>query len=110
MAFKTIEQQILEEVIDRALANEWSICVNDGEEETVTRSRDRAQILEACQSTDADVLTFYRANLDKPDGTERIGWVWLIYGNGRDLISDYTANDDMDAFVESITEDIKKAF
>jgi hypothetical protein len=108
MGFKSVERQILEEVVDRALAKGWCIDVNDGEETTVTKSKDRAQILEACQSTDADTLTFHEAKLGQ--GWVRVGWVWLIYGNGDALISDYSASDAMDAFIGPISEEIEAAF
>lgn len=70
-------------VLDRG----YSVSVNDGMEWVLKRSRDRAAILDALGSTDADTLRI-RDN----DG-ESFGSFWLVYGNGPgELISDHTSN------------------
>jgi len=78
----SIEKRISQLLVD-TLLKENLISVNDGEETTVEKSQDRKQILDALETTEADTLFVYR-----PNG-KRIGHFWLIWGNGRDLISDY---------------------
>ena len=78
----SIEKRISELLVD-TLLKENLISVNEGEETTVEKSQDRKQILDALETTEADTLFVYR-----PNG-KRIGHFWLIWGNGRDLISDY---------------------
>jgi hypothetical protein len=78
----TTENNIVEALIVRRLVTALldaglEITVNDGEEDCYT-GRDPAKIFEAMMSTDEDVLITTR------------GSVWLIYGNGFDLISDYS--------------------
>ncbi len=77
------ETLIAMQCVTTALDMGHSVSVNDGEEFTVEKSRDKKAIKAALQTTDEDYLHFYRA-----DGT-RIGWVFLVYGNeGWDVMSD----------------------
>ena len=87
------ERQILEKLVDDALAVGCTVSVYDGEDWPLKRSQDRAAILEATRSTDADVLAFYGV-----DG-EKIGNVWLIYGNDYDLISDCSEGEALQALL-----------
>lgn len=86
-----IEWVIANRVIDDLLAAGFLITVCDGEEgvgdDVLTESTDKAAILEAMASTDEDFL-----HVTKSSEADLIGWVRLIYGNGIDLISDYTTN------------------
>jgi predicted DNA-binding protein len=77
-----IERQILEKLVDDALAVGCLVSVHDGEDQVVSKCQDRETILSATRSTDADSLAFRTA-----DG-KIMGSVLLIYGNGYDLISD----------------------
>jgi hypothetical protein len=61
-----------------------TISVNDGEAFTVKRSKDAKAIVAALATTDEDRL------LVRDNAGNRIGSVWLIWGNGIDLISDYS--------------------
>lgn len=84
---QVIERAIATKLVDGALANGWSITVNDGEDDVVIKSRDRALILHEMWSTDEDWLRFY--DLSNPVGKQDMGWVRLIWGNVSDVISDY---------------------
>lgn len=88
-----IAADIARALVDLALAKGYAISVNDGEEWTVKRGRDRQMVLEALATTDADTLVFRRE-----DGS-RVGFVWLIWQNGADVASDWSANEDTDALV-----------
>lgn len=69
-----------------ALAAGYLVSVRDGLEWTVKQSRNAHTILAAMASTDADTLKFR----DAATG-DAIGSVWLIWCNGCDVISDYSA-------------------
>jgi hypothetical protein len=90
-----IEQKIARFTVRALLDAGFFITVYDGEEMTVTRSRDVATICDAMNTTDEDFLFVYR------DGErDRFGWVRFVYGNdGWEVINDYTTNLDsqMDA-------------
>jgi hypothetical protein len=78
------ERRICAAVVRRALAAGYFVSVSDGELVTLRKSRDEAAIFDAMATTDADNLNIHRA-----DGV-RLGSVVLIYGNGEDVISDYS--------------------
>jgi hypothetical protein len=80
------ERRIATALVRRILQGGHSISVWDGEATTLRDSRDVALIFDSMASTDSDQLTVRRA-----DG-ERLGAIALIYGNGEDLISDWSWN------------------
>ena len=82
-----LEMAIAGSVVDALMAAGYTIGVNDGEELTVRRSTDRAEIMGALATTEEDYVIAYDAHTGK-----RFGWVWLIWGNGEDLITDHTVN------------------
>lgn len=94
------ERKIIHKLVDDALAAGYSISVTDGEETTVTQSRDRAVILGAMATTGEDVLTIWDPNAGATVGvSKRLGAVWFIYGNDADIISDYTVNAAMESLL-----------
>jgi hypothetical protein len=86
-----IERQIAERIVDRALAAGYTISVYDGGEWALKRSSNRADIVAAMYSTDSDTLRFRLPN-GKP-----VGSIMLVYGNGADVVCDYTDNEAMNA-------------
>jgi len=82
MTNNEIELALANRLIDDILAGGYQITVDDGEEHTLLASTDKAAILEHMQTTDEDRLWVIK------DG-ESLGWFWLIWGNGIDLLSDY---------------------
>jgi hypothetical protein len=90
-----IEEKIATRIIDAALAKGWSISVYEGEGWAIKRSTDKKAILMEMASTDMDVLVFRDAAGNK------LGTMDLIYGNGEDLVSDHTANADMEAMFKA---------
>lgn len=82
-----IEQKICRKVIADALATGYSLSVHDGEDITVRRSSDAAEIFGALMTTDEDRLYFHL-----PDNeTGQNGMVYFVYGNdGFDVICDYS--------------------
>ena len=87
------EARIARKIVKDALANGWTVSVNDGEEWTVKNSTDSRAILEAMCSTDSDVLRLRDA------AGEAIGNIWLVWGNDEDLISDHTDSETMAEFM-----------
>jgi len=86
MSHIDIETKIMGRTVDALLAAGYSLSVNDGEETTVKRSRDRDEIIGALWTTGEDYIIPHEAN------GARAGFVWLIHGNGVDVISDYSEN------------------
>jgi hypothetical protein len=88
------EAPAVRRLIGHALAQDWSVSVNDGEESTVKKSRDRNEILAALGTTGGDTLRFRG-----PDG-ETVGVMILIYQGGDnpadEVVSDYTSNEAME--------------
>ena len=87
------EARIARKIVKDALANGWTVSVNDGEEWTVKRSADSRAILAALCSTDSDILRL------RDEAGDRVGDIMLIWGNDEDLISDHSDNDAMTAFM-----------
>jgi hypothetical protein len=92
------ERLIAEKLIDAALTANATVSVNDGEETTLRRSRDRAAILAAMATTDGDVIMITLPDMQRPIA------VHLIYGNGTDLISDSTDSAVATAFLAPIQD------
>lgn len=88
------EAPAVRRLIDNALAQDWSVSVNDGEEWTVKKSRDRDEILAALCSTEMDTLRFRN-----PEG-ESMGVMVLVYQRGDspadEVVNDYTDNEAME--------------
>lgn len=82
------EVRIALTIVQDALAQGWSVSVNDGGETTLHDSRDIRAILKAMGTTGQDYLMFSKS----ADGaTISGGWVWLIWGNGSAVVTDYSA-------------------
>jgi len=90
------EGKIFRKTVTEAIAAGYTVSLCDGEEWTVKKSTDKTALIEAAFSTDEDIL-----KLRKADGSS-IGNIMFIYGNdGYDVISDYTASDEMEAFYQA---------
>jgi hypothetical protein len=86
-----IEVTICNRLVTKALQAGYMISVHDGEEYALKRSTSKRAVIEAMRSTDADTIVFRNA-----DGS-KAGAMLLIYGNGEDVISDYSDNAAMNA-------------
>jgi hypothetical protein len=95
------EQQVVIELIESILSTNASVSVNDGEEWTLKRSTDKLQILQALNSTDADLLRIRCA-----DTGDCLGWISLVWDNNyyqpAAVICDHAANDFTDSIVDPI--------
>lgn len=85
------EGRIAHKLVTLALAAGYAVSVHDGEDWPVKRSTNADEIIAGMFSTDEDSLRLVDQN------GAWVGTIMLIYGNGCDLISDYSAPD-LDAF------------
>ena len=82
------EAVVAKRLIRIILERGYMVSINDGEEWTVELSTDRKEILPALATTGEDIIRLYK------DG-ERVGSLWLVYGNaedGSELIADHADN------------------
>ena len=84
-----VERVIINRLIGDMLSAGALLGVNDGEETTLERSADPVAIKAAMYTTDEDYLLVWASGHTTGRCT---GWVRLIYGNGEDVISDYSLN------------------
>jgi hypothetical protein len=96
---RNIETTICNRLVSKTLEAGHIISVYDGEEYALKRSTKKADIIKAMYSTDSDTLIIRRA-----DG-EKVGSVLLVYGNGEDVISDYSDNPEIEALVKAANQD-----
>jgi hypothetical protein len=79
-----VEREIIDRIIKDVLAAGHTIWVEDGEEIALKRSTDyeaiTAEIAATCETT---------LIIETPDG---VGHIWLIHGNGCDVVSDWTSS------------------
>lgn len=92
----TTEKMIATALVTKALNIGYVISVYDGEEFPIKRCALKTEIIDALASTECDVLHFRDGDGNK------VGCVALIYGNGRDLISDHSDNPAINALVNSV--------
>lgn len=79
-----VERQIIVALVESLLAAGYLVGVNDGEETVLEPCSDAERIFSVMSTTDEDYLLTRQG--------EKNGWIRLIYGNGTDVISDYTVN------------------
>lgn len=88
-ARQMVERKIAQLTIEVLLKAGYSLGVNDGEETTISYSKDAHEVFEAMFTTDEDYLYIYERPAEK-DATPDM-WVRFVYGNdGWDVIADYS--------------------
>lgn len=93
---REIERQIVVKLVDNALGLGYAVTVNDGEATVLEESTDRTAIFAAMGTTNEEILSFVK----REDGQRFGGWVYLLYGNDADVISDYVASQQMEEIVK----------
>jgi len=83
-----IEFRIISGIVRRAISKNYTISVYDGEEFTVKRSRDPAEIIGALATTEQDALVLRDA-----DG-RKVGTISLVYNGDDTVVADHTDNDE----------------
>jgi len=93
------EARAARKLVRAALADGWTVSVNDGYETTVTRSSKEREIFDALCTTGEDVITIHLPISGKSGGS-----FYLIYGNnpdGSELFSDYSDNENCEPLVKA---------
>jgi hypothetical protein len=100
-ARQRIEQTIALVAAQALLDAGYSLGVNDGEESTITHSRDIGAVQKALFTTDEDYLYGYEAGRTANEKDKRPDvWIRLVYGNdGWDVISDYAGANTLDPII-----------
>lgn len=84
------EEKIIDSLITELLSHNVQISVFDGEEYPIMKSTNKADIIAAMRATDEETLDIHFSN-------GAFAGVWLIYGNGPEIISDYS--DKLEPFI-----------
>lgn len=88
------ERIVATQLIDALLRRGLAVSVFDGEEETVTDSTDRAELLDALNTADSDTVSTGDFSF------------WLLYGEGGDdLIADYSYSEHSHVEADAIYEE-----
>lgn len=90
------ERQIIDAILDAALSRGLLVSVYDGEDWALNASDSRPAIAANVGATDATSLRFRDpARFDQHGKPASVGSVFLVHGNGSDVISDYSDNAEM---------------
>jgi hypothetical protein len=103
MSKTSLDEQIANALVDNAVNDGFLISVNDGKE-TINRSRNIAEIIEAMFRANMDTLTL---NVEE----RRVGTITLIYSNGRnglDVIGDHTDIPHINRLVEHTMKEFER--
>lgn len=107
-----VEKQIATKIVDDALGLGLLISVNNGgEEDEICLASDRESILENMFAADSETLSFYQKQTDKMPPFKDIGWVFLVYGNGCDVICDCLETSEMEPILKgaaSLADQLEK--
>lgn len=97
------EARTARKLVRAALADGWSISVNDGYETTLHRSTSERAVIDALCTADMDTITIHQR-----DTGERGGSFLLVYGNaddGSELIADYSDFDNCNRLYTAVYPD-----
>lgn len=86
-ARQSVEKRIVRRVVADALAAGYALNVNNGGDgpELSQPTTKRRTILKELFATSDEHLLCYKEG-------KRVGWVYFVYGNGTDVVSDNTTN------------------
>lgn len=106
-----IEREIVGYIIDEALTKGYAISINNGgDENEISKSRDKDSILENMFATEREFMEFHvwiATTGEIKDDTEF--WVDLVYGNdGYDVINNYIVNEDSKAVLPAVEKHIQE--
>ena len=91
-----IEKTIASKLVKAILARGYEVSVYEGEDYAIKRSVGYQKIMDALASTGEDTIIIHTV-----DDT-RIGSIYLVWGNGEDLVSDNTDNETINGIVDSL--------
>lgn len=94
------ERQVIAALLNAALSRGLVCSVYDGEEWALDRSADRAAIEAVIGATGETLLRFRDgARFPDPNFSRVVGQVYLVHGNGSDVLADWTDSDEMAALL-----------
>ncbi|ACD21593.1 hypothetical protein [Paraburkholderia phytofirmans] len=85
------ESRIARRVVSALLAAGYGISIDDGEAETPVLHEER-KIIREMSATCSDRIYVWTRDSVADAETRRNGWVLMVYGNGIDVLTDYTTN------------------
>ncbi len=86
------QRDIAEMIIRKGIDAGFSVAVSDGTDNRIPPTRLRAPVVSALGTAEEDYLVFYQ---DK----QRIGWVYLVYDDGNDIIRDASERQEIRALI-----------
>ena len=89
-----LERRIVRAVAEDAIAYGYDVSVHDEEEVAVPYTTSMFDIMAEVGATDMTYLHFR----DRRSGNYT-GWVMFVHGNGHEVLTDHTANPDVDDIV-----------
>lgn len=96
-----VERAIIGRLLDDTLSAGFVLSVYDGEEYAVKVSSNLDAIKFAVGATGETTLILRDPRLlDDLGNPVRIGFIWLVHGNGHDVISDYSDRVDVQRLVD----------
>jgi hypothetical protein len=93
----TIEREIVLTILSDAINAGYFISVHNDDSFVTEKSSSVESIFREMYSTGTDRLLLYQNN-------KRVGWILLIYGNGLDVVSDYSDNAEIEALLKRADE------
>lgn len=90
------EQVIVRRLIRTFLSKGYLISVWDGEAWALKKSNNSRAIIKALRTTDEDTVVI------RDSEGERLGFVYLVWGNGEDVIADCTAGGVVEKIVDEV--------
>lgn len=100
MTDREIELKIAARLVAEALLAGYMLSVWDSEDWAIKCSTDAAAIVSVMRATDIDTVVLRRV-----ESRERVGSIVLIYGNGIDVISDYSDKPEIENLVDTVTRE-----
>lgn len=97
------EASIIGRIIKTALARGYTVSVGDDVEWFIRRSTDFDKISSEVAATDFTYLSFFSANRE-----DHIGVIFLVHGNGSDVVSDHSDNELTASLVEAARDLIEQ--
>lgn len=85
-----IERDVIDDLIREALAQGALISVYDGEEWALSRSTDYRRITSEIAATDETTIGIRLRDDAMGWALRKVGTVFLVHGNGAEVVSDYT--------------------
>lgn len=99
------ERQIIEAVVTEALARNLRVSVFDGEAWSLVQSGDFGRITAEIGATDTTTLRFWvPADRSETGKAQPVGSVFLVHGNGSDVLSDWSDNGTTEAVLARAKE------